>query len=252
MKLLEFYQEEPGGSFTHNGREYLLNPLLKFTDKLPVKEIPISELEWVIDCPYEDDGRDIDDRDISVPVLVADYNGKLAVIDGYHRLLKAIKIGKKTLPTKFVNDRFLTYFEILSDEISESFNSHQNINVAFSGSEEFITVRTIGDREIRFVASLILHNDWDIEFLETRGKSGNSHGKTGEGFQMQVFSFVLSSIKLFVKKYNPVCFEFTSAKADGNRTRLYKSIANKIKIPGYYFTVETAGPVDVFRFIYNP
>lgn len=112
MKLLEFYQEEPGGTFTHDGREYLLNPLLKFTDKIPVKEVPVSELEWIIGCSAENDGRDVDDRDISIPVLVANYNGKLAVIDGYHRLMKAIKLGKKTLPTKFVDDRLLSYFEI--------------------------------------------------------------------------------------------------------------------------------------------
>jgi len=112
MKLLEFYQEEPGGTFTHDGREYLLNPLLKFTDKLPIKEISISELDWIIGNPDENDGRDVDDRDISIPVLVANYQDKLAVIDGYHRLKKAIKLGKKTLPTKFVSDRLLSYFEI--------------------------------------------------------------------------------------------------------------------------------------------
>lgn len=33
MKFFEFYQEEPGGSFTHDGIEYLLNPLFKFTQK---------------------------------------------------------------------------------------------------------------------------------------------------------------------------------------------------------------------------
>lgn len=112
MKLKEFYQEEPGGTFTHDGKDYLLNPLLKFTDRLPIKEISISELKWIIGNPDENDGRDVDDRDISIPVLVANYKDKLAVIDGYHRLKKAIKLGKETLPAKFVNDRLLAYFEI--------------------------------------------------------------------------------------------------------------------------------------------
>jgi ParB-like chromosome segregation protein Spo0J len=53
-----------------------------------------------------------DNIDISVPILIARYNDKLVVIDGFHRLKKAIKLGKKELPAKYINDRLLSYFEI--------------------------------------------------------------------------------------------------------------------------------------------
>lgn len=107
MKFLEFYQEEPGGYFTHDGIDYLLNPLLKFTDKLPIEEIDIDELSWVITDPNEES----DYADITVPVLVAHWNNKLVVIDGYHRLLKSARLGKKTIPARIVDDRLLSYFE---------------------------------------------------------------------------------------------------------------------------------------------
>lgn len=112
MKFLEFYQEDPGSNFTHNGRDYLLNPLIKFSDKLPIINVPVDKLKWVLE--YGDDERDYmaDNIDISVPILIARYNDKLVVIDGFHRLKKAIKLGKKKLPAKFVSDRLLSYFEI--------------------------------------------------------------------------------------------------------------------------------------------
>jgi hypothetical protein len=106
MKICEFYQEEPGGTFTHAGTEYLLNPLLKFTETFPVINIPVSKLDWVITDPTEESEY----ADTSVPILVTQWEGKLVVIDGYHRLLKAHKHNIKTIPAKIVSDRFLRYF----------------------------------------------------------------------------------------------------------------------------------------------
>jgi hypothetical protein len=74
---------------------------------------------------------------------------------------------------------------------------------------------------------------WEIEFTEkTPGNS--TYGKTGSGNEMQVFSFVINSVKELVARYNPAEIEFGSAKEDGNRSALYTRLVNRIKIPGYH------------------
>lgn len=109
MRWGEIYQEEPGGSFTHDGREYLLNPLLKFTDRLPVIEFPVEKLSWIVNYPIKDE---YEYADISVPILVTKWNNKWVVIDGYHRLLKSMNLKKDTIPAKKVSGKLLSHFEI--------------------------------------------------------------------------------------------------------------------------------------------
>lgn len=113
MRLVEFYQEEPGGSFTHDGEEYSLNPLLKVTDEYPVKDIPVSDLKWIIDGELtQDDIKRRDDADTDVPILVTKWEDKIAVIDGYHRLLKAVEDGLEKLPAKMVSKQVLDKYKL--------------------------------------------------------------------------------------------------------------------------------------------
>lgn len=113
MKLTEFYREEAGGTFTHDGKEYWLNPLLSHTRNFPVIDVPVSILDWILEY-HTEDGRDYkgDDIDISVPILIAKYEDKFAVIDGIHRLMKSIYLGKKTIPARYVDDSLLSYMEV--------------------------------------------------------------------------------------------------------------------------------------------
>ena len=111
MKLKEFrYSEEPGGTFTHDGEEYYLNPLLSITRNYPVNQFSIDSLKWILDL--YDDGKDVEYADISIPVLITRWNDKFVVIDGYHRLKKALQQGLETIPGKFVDDELLSYFKV--------------------------------------------------------------------------------------------------------------------------------------------
>lgn len=113
MQLTEFYQEETGGTFTSDGKEYWLNPLLSVTRNFPIIDMPVSELEWIIEY-HKEDGRDFkgEDIDLSSPILIAKYEDKFAVIDGIHRLLKAVYLGRKTIPARYVDNRLLSYMEV--------------------------------------------------------------------------------------------------------------------------------------------
>lgn len=107
MRLVEFYQEEPGGTFTHDGDEYSLNPLLKATDDYDVEDIPVDDLKWIIDSE-----EDFEYADTDVPILVTPWEDKLVVIDGYHRLLKAVDQGLETLPGKMVPKQVLDKYKL--------------------------------------------------------------------------------------------------------------------------------------------
>lgn len=108
MRLDEFYQEEPGGSFTHDGEEYYLNPLLRHTEEYPVQDIPVSELEWIT---KDQEPEEFEYADTEVPILVTPWEDKIVVIDGYHRLLKAIDRELEKLPAKVVPTSVLARFK---------------------------------------------------------------------------------------------------------------------------------------------
>lgn len=112
MKLLEFYQEEPGGTFIHDGTEYWLNPLLSLSRNFDIIDIPVSELSWILHYVDDLDISDYKDIDISKPILIAKYQDKFAVIDGIHRLAKSVYLDKKTIPARYIDDVLLSYTEV--------------------------------------------------------------------------------------------------------------------------------------------
>lgn len=103
---LEVYQEFES-TFTHDGKEYELNPILAKAEKLPVKSLPVSLLKWVTQYGEADPKR-VAKADLNVPVLVVIWQGKYTVIDGFHRLTRAIQEGLHQIPAKLVPTSWLT------------------------------------------------------------------------------------------------------------------------------------------------
>ncbi len=87
---------------------------------LPEHELPLAELVWLLDLPWwrGDGGRvfsvrpsEVDDgphldralgADLGCPVHVTRRNGRLVVLDGVHRLLKAHRLGSRTISAHVV------------------------------------------------------------------------------------------------------------------------------------------------------
>jgi hypothetical protein len=81
----------------------------------PIELMPVRELDWILDVPLWWDGghpfrlrpRDVltepdrnqaqrartSDADLAIPIDVAWYHGRWVVVDGVHRLLKAVSLG---------------------------------------------------------------------------------------------------------------------------------------------------------------
>lgn len=104
MLLIELYQEEKGSNFTHDGKDYDLNKILKLVDKQDEIEVKVDDLEWEIEEELSaDDDERVKNADLNAPILVTKWEDKLVTVDGYHRLIKAVRDGVKELPAKEVS-----------------------------------------------------------------------------------------------------------------------------------------------------
>lgn len=95
------YQEEPGGTFTNDDHDYDLNGVLEDVDAFPIVLFFVRDLKWVLAFDTPDPER-VHDADLHAPILVTYYGDKLVVVDGLHRLAKAVMDDKKVIRGKFV------------------------------------------------------------------------------------------------------------------------------------------------------
>ena len=103
------YQEEEGGTFESNGVHYDLNKIFRAVHGLPVYEIKVNRLKWLADRDtlQKVDPQRVDRADLTAPLLVTFTNGRALVVDGFHRLVKALQTNKPTLPYRRVSKEVL-------------------------------------------------------------------------------------------------------------------------------------------------
>ena len=123
--------------------------------------------------------------------------------------------------------------------LNEVFTSNVSGQLVRATSDLYTTKAIIGGRTIVFNAAQFENERgesiWEMDFVEyEKNGIGATFGKTGSGSELQVFSFVIESIKDLIATYHPDKLIFTSSKADKNRTKLYQRMLNRIKVPGYH------------------
>lgn len=101
--MTQGYREEKGGTFESNGVKYDLNYILAHVEKEPIQQIAVKELVWVIKYSGVLDEEKIERADLKAPLLVTKYRGLELAVDGIHRLVKAVREGKKHLPYRRVS-----------------------------------------------------------------------------------------------------------------------------------------------------
>lgn len=111
MLLCELYQEENSSVVEHNGKTYRVNDLLKSTENSKVTKYNVSELQWMLSYTKLDKKR-ISKANLKYPILVTKLDDQLVVIDGAHRLSKAVDEKIKTLPGKLVTQKQLDDAEV--------------------------------------------------------------------------------------------------------------------------------------------
>lgn len=107
--LNEEYKEGKDSTVTHDGKEYSVDSLIHLTKDVKPEIVQVNDLKWILDG-YKDTKSDkLRTRkvDLLFPILVTKWKGKIVVIDGFHRLLKAISLGNTTMKAKFVTPDML-------------------------------------------------------------------------------------------------------------------------------------------------
>ena len=106
------YQEEQSSTFQNGNKVYNLNKLFNLTHNEHTLKILVSKLDWIFDKENNLGDFDKNDKrthaaDYSVPILVATIDGQEVVVDGIHRLSKAIHDGEKNIAYKRVTQKML-------------------------------------------------------------------------------------------------------------------------------------------------
>ena len=111
-----------GGSITHDGVEYDFDSVMSIAEKMPTKTCSVDKLSWVLEYDTPNKER-LERADITVPLIVTkSVNGKLAAIDGLHRLAKAVRDNVKTLPVKYIKPSELESAKLNKQGVSEGSN----------------------------------------------------------------------------------------------------------------------------------
>jgi len=101
LPIARLYQET-SSHIDHNGSFYDLNYIFQATELTRVEQIAVHEVKWILrHCDGLDPDR-VKRADLTIPILVCKYRNKELVIDGLHRLAKAILVGQDKLPYKRV------------------------------------------------------------------------------------------------------------------------------------------------------
>lgn len=122
----------PPKILTDNGLSLFKNDLSYRDLDLPIQEIEIEKLIWHFDMPvWDKDNTDdwnltprevinndkdtsshrnkIQEADVSFPIIITNYNDKLVILDGIHRLVKVFESGDKAIKAKVVPENLLKF-----------------------------------------------------------------------------------------------------------------------------------------------
>lgn len=106
------YREGFDSTATHNGKEYRLDTLFELIQNRSIVNVEVSKISWVLEYTDLDSDR-VMQSDTGIPVLVyKDPEYGFTVIDGAHRLTKAVKLGLKTLPAYMLTDEDMRKAEV--------------------------------------------------------------------------------------------------------------------------------------------
>lgn len=104
-------------TFTHDGVEYDLDRVLHETRELPTYPFKLSELKWLIDECEPDPDHAKRYPNMSRPILVVMWEGRICCIDGYHRICNALEMGWEELRGRWVPKHVMDKALIIKDTI---------------------------------------------------------------------------------------------------------------------------------------
>jgi hypothetical protein len=86
-----------------------------FADNLPIIQFNVNELAWILEWDTPDPIR-IRSADLSAPILVTTWQEKFVVLDGLHRLAKAVYQSEKYIYGKYIPNEVMPIFKINTNQ----------------------------------------------------------------------------------------------------------------------------------------
>jgi len=198
------------------------------------------------------------------PILImVDEQGQIAwILDGNHRLHKAIQSQAKTIPAKLIrpnnlNDKAKKIFNIKEQGVAKEMQ-HKKITELFDAETAFSLQwdnQFAGRGEVHAEAYDADGRTIDISFTPTgygRGieivfKRGGSYDLTGQGDASRVLATVVNAISQYLQKYQPPYIAF-SAKSTGGRAGAYTAMIKRLA-RGYTLLDPEEYPEEVMGFL---
>lgn len=147
------YREGSSSTYTHNGKTRTVDSLIAIAAESPVTPVRVADLKWVME--YTDvDPKRVDAADLSVPVIVTKMaDGRLVAVDGAHRLARAIREGRSSIPMRFVKEADLDR-QVVSKQVKPYKTQLMIENDASSSGAQIIGLST-GDRDISINSNVL-------------------------------------------------------------------------------------------------
>jgi hypothetical protein len=117
------YQEEKGGTFESEGVRYDLNLILRRTSGMATRSFKVSSLRWILKSEIlksEEDERRVDGADLGTPILVCRIGRQDVVVDGVHRLAKAVREGRGEILGITVPEEVMDEAELGPGQLAEA------------------------------------------------------------------------------------------------------------------------------------
>ena len=107
----ERFYTEYKSYFTHNNQLYNLNKLIRLSNDNTIYKVNVNKLKWIL--KYSNIYRKrVLSANINFPILVTKIGKKYYILDGAHRLKKALNNDIKYIKVKFISKEILDMCKI--------------------------------------------------------------------------------------------------------------------------------------------
>lgn len=138
--------------------------------------------------------------------------------------------------------------------VQEILSSAYKYKVTHEGDSLYRASFDAGDRAIHVDLAKIPRTGehWELAFEERKAGKPGSMGVTGSGDEFKVFATVIEITQEFMREYKIDSLSFTADKSEGNRSRLYQRMVDRLLPPGWKQDVDNSGDYRTYFTIAKP
>jgi len=111
-------------------------------------------------------------------------------------------------------------------KLTELFDKEEHDGDVTSSTFGYHVTKKIGERLLQFEAARS-GTTWEVSFGEKMKNGGIKYDGSDTGDEIKVFSFIVASMRTFIKKYDPKRIQFSVRKIEGSKKSLYSKLVDR-------------------------